>query len=107
LTLIAFLLLGEYVWCFFGRWGGIKSGSNGSAILVTADRDGSVVGWRSDGGTSLDMVFHHELKDTLTSLAFPPPPVAPSEAEVNPVPKRTFIERFCFHKIDFFKLKKS
>jgi hypothetical protein len=59
-------------------------GGSGSAMLVTADRDGSVVGWRSDGATGLDMVFHHELKDTLTSLAFPPPP--PMDAEVSSVP---------------------
>ena len=28
----------------------------------------------SDGAAQLDMVFHHELKDALTSLAFPPAP---------------------------------
>jgi len=57
----------------YPRSGGGGSGS-GSALLVTADRDGSVVGWRSDGASGLDMVFHHELKDALTSMAFPPPP---------------------------------
>eukprot|EP00095_Tigriopus_kingsejongensis_P006204 snap_masked-scaffold252_size238019-processed-gene-1.6 protein:Tk06204 transcript:snap_masked-scaffold252_size238019-processed-gene-1.6-mRNA-1 annotation:"intraflagellar transport protein 140-like protein" len=43
-----------------------KHGTN----LITADKNGSVIGWKSDGGSHLEMLFHHELKDELTGLIF-------------------------------------
>ena len=67
------------------QWSHARSASSSasSAALVTADRAGVVVGWRinenasgansaSGAGVALDVAFHHELKDVLTSIAFMP-----------------------------------
>ncbi len=59
-------------------------------MLVTADKNGAVIGWRSDGAAQLDMVFHHELKDALTSVQFPPAPQPrQGDPEVSEVGKST------------------
>ena len=38
--------------------------------LITADRTGSVIGWRIDPQKQLAVIFHHELKDELRGLVF-------------------------------------
>ena len=38
--------------------------------LITADRTGSVIGWRVDPQKHLIVIFHHELKDELRGLVF-------------------------------------
>ncbi|XP_066587942.1 intraflagellar transport protein 140 homolog [Prorops nasuta] len=38
--------------------------------LVSADSEGSVVGWKIDSRGQLLIVFHHELKQTFTQIAF-------------------------------------
>lgn len=38
--------------------------------LVSADIAGSMVGWRMDGRGQLLMMFHHELKQSFTHIAF-------------------------------------
>ena len=38
--------------------------------LITADRTGSVIGWRVDPQKQLSVIFHHELKDELRGLVF-------------------------------------
>lgn len=45
--------------------------------LVSADANGSMVGWMIDSRGQLLMVFHHELQDIMTHVAFkicPPKP---------------------------------
>ena len=45
--------------------------------LVSGDISGSMVGWRLDGRGQLLMMFHHDLKQSLTHIAFkitPPKP---------------------------------
>jgi intraflagellar transport protein 140 len=56
--------------------------SQGSS-LITADKSGTIVGWKTDGGggTRLELLFHHELKDQLTGLSFCPS--ASSESSLN------------------------
>ena len=49
---------------FLLRW------SSAGSRLVSADRNGSVVGWRVDTEGRLSVIFHHELKDELRGLVF-------------------------------------
>lgn len=46
------------------RWSAVGS------RLITADKAGSVVGWRLDSSNQMTVVFHHELKDELRGLVF-------------------------------------
>ena len=46
--------------------------------LITADRTGSVIGWRIDPQKQLAVIFHHELKDELRGLVFCSSPEEPS-----------------------------
>lgn len=48
-----------------------KWSSHGSS-LITSDKNGSIIGWKSDGNAHLEMLFHHELKDEFTGLVFCP-----------------------------------
>ncbi|TRY69166.1 hypothetical protein TCAL_05644 [Tigriopus californicus] len=48
-----------------------KWSSHGSS-LITTDKNGSIIGWKSDGNAHLEMLFHHELKDEFTGLIFCP-----------------------------------
>ncbi|CAG0897138.1 unnamed protein product [Darwinula stevensoni] len=52
-----------------GRLGLLQWSSQGSR-LISADSDGAVVGWKSDGRGSLQNVFHHDLKDPLVQMVF-------------------------------------
>lgn len=38
--------------------------------LISGDIAGSMVGWKMDGRGQLLMMFHHELKQSLTLIAF-------------------------------------
>jgi len=38
--------------------------------LVSADTGGSIVGWKIDSKGQLFMMFHHELKESFTQIAF-------------------------------------
>ena len=49
--------------------------------LITADRTGSVIGWRIDPQKQLAVIFHHELKDELRGLVFCS---SPEEIPSNP-----------------------
>ena len=43
--------------------------SSCGSSFISADKNGTIIGWRSDGNV-LEMTFHHELKDRLSGLSF-------------------------------------
>lgn len=46
--------------------------------LISADTAGSLIGWKIDPRGQLLMVFHHELKDSFTHIAFKIAPLKPA-----------------------------